>query len=219
MITPSPARAKPARATHRVALPPSGCISMVAPFPLLVGDAFADRESPPAPRDTFPETVADGELRHIAPDRARRTDPERQADVAAQARGVAREPRASVVEERGHADADQPPHVVRHEHPVFDREPGHARARELVDPEDARPRAVVPEIEDGVGRRPAEPGALQVNDQRLTAQVLARDGERARHVPRVRYARREHPAARPAETREPPAPERRDLRSEEHTSE
>src|SRR6266508_2591942 len=147
MITPSPARAKPARAIHRVALPLSGCISMAAPFPLLVGHAFADRESPPAPRETCPETVAHGELRHIAPGGARRPDPERQADVAAQAHGVARAPRASLVEERGHTDADQPPHFVRHEHPVFDREPGHARARELVDPEDARPRAVVPEIE------------------------------------------------------------------------
>src|SRR2546428_9603642 len=154
MTSPSSARPRPARAAHNVPPPPSppiaapcDCVSMSAPFPFLVGDTLPDREPPAAAQEALPEAIAHGELRHVAPDGARRADAQRHTDVPAQPRRLVGVPGTAVVEERRYAHAHQPPDVVRHEHPILDGEPGHAGPRELVDAEHARPFVVVAEIE------------------------------------------------------------------------
>src|SRR6266516_7719320 len=106
------ASARPARAAHSVAVPPCDCVSMAAPFPPLIGHALADRETPPADRESLAKPITDGELRDVAPYGARRTDAQRHPEVAPQPHPLIRVPGAAVVQERGDAHAQQSPRVV-----------------------------------------------------------------------------------------------------------
>src|SRR2546425_8553343 len=136
MISPISARPRPTRAAHSVASPvpaPCDCISMGPPFPRSVSHTLADREPPATARESLPEAIADGELRYVAADGARRAEAQRHAEVPSQPRRLVRVPGTTVVEERRDTHAHQPPHVVRHQHPILDGKPGHAGTRELVD--------------------------------------------------------------------------------------
>src|SRR3989449_5408530 len=159
------------------------------------------------PRSTlFPYTTL-FRSRHVAADGARRAEAQRHAEVPSQPRRLVRVPGTTVVEERRDTHAHQPPHVVRHQHPILDGKPGHAGTRELVDAEHARSLVVAPEIEQRVRRRPTEAGALEVEDQGLAAQGLARDPERPPHATGVGHPRGEDPVPTPAQHREPPGPQ------------
>src|SRR5258708_25872816 len=66
----------------------------------LVPHALADREPPTTPGEPLPEAISEGELRHIAPHRPGRPDPQRHTYRATQTGGLVLEPRATIVEER-----------------------------------------------------------------------------------------------------------------------
>src|SRR5689334_8861090 len=108
----------------------------------LIPQALPDREAPAAPREghaVLPEAIPDRDFRHVAPDRARGTDPERQTHVTPQpGRLAVRVPGPAVIDERREPDAHQAPRLVRHEHAVLEREPHHPGAVELVDAPHAR---------------------------------------------------------------------------------
>src|SRR3989449_11090627 len=100
MISPISARPRPTRAAHSVASPvpaPCDCISMGPPFPRSVSHTLADREPPATARETLPEAIADGELRHVAPDGARRADAQRHAEVPSQPRRLVHVPGTPLV--------------------------------------------------------------------------------------------------------------------------
>src|SRR5438093_12710848 len=102
MISPISARPRPTRAAYSVASPvppPWDCISIGPPFPRSVSHTLADREPPATARETLPEAIADGELRHVAADGARRADAQRHAEVPSQPRRLVRGPGPTVVEE------------------------------------------------------------------------------------------------------------------------
>src|SRR5207249_1025574 len=79
------------------------------------------------------EPVSDREFPHVTAHGARRPEAQRQPHVPTQPGPLVGVPRAPVVQERRHADADQAPQLVAHEHAVFENEPHHARPGELVD--------------------------------------------------------------------------------------
>src|SRR5437879_662049 len=158
----------------------------------LVADPLADCEAPAA-RGGKPlsEAVPDGELRDVAPHRPGRSDAQRHAHVTAQPRPLVRIPRAAVIEERGHAHTEQAPNFIGDEHAILERQPRHVRAGELVDAEDPWPVLGDPEVELVTGLGAAQLGALDVQNQRLIAKVLARHGHGRRHTPRVGDSGRE----------------------------
>src|SRR5438093_13355897 len=101
MISPISARPRPTRAAYSVASPvppPWDCISIGPPFPRSVSHTLADREPPATARETLPEAIADGELRHVAADGARRADAQRHAEVPSQPRRLVHVPGTTVVE-------------------------------------------------------------------------------------------------------------------------
>src|SRR4029077_2755420 len=86
------------------------------------------------------------------------------------------------------------------------REPRHVRARELMDAEDARAVLRDPQVELATGLGSAELRTFQVENQRLTREILARDGECTRHPPRVRSPRGEDAVRRRSQHRETTPP-------------
>src|SRR3989442_12453528 len=112
MISPISARPRPTRAAHSVASPvpaPCDCISMGPPFPRSVSHTLADREPPATARETLPEAIADGELRHVAADGARRAEAQRHAEVASQPRRLCLVPGPTPAEDRRATHAHHPP--------------------------------------------------------------------------------------------------------------
>src|SRR5258708_16498215 len=112
-----------------------------------VPHALADREAPTTPGDPLPEAISEGELRHIAPHRPGRPDPQRHTYRATQTGGLVLEPRATIVEERRDPDPHEAPQVLRAQQPVLERQPNPPCARELPAPKDARPVLPLPQIE------------------------------------------------------------------------
>src|SRR5256885_12146380 len=104
----------------------------------LVPHALTDREAPATAGDPLPEAVSDGELPHISAHGAGRPDPQRHAHRAAQTGRLVRGPGPAIIEEWRHPDAPEAPQAVGDEHAIFEREPCHVCARELMDAEDAR---------------------------------------------------------------------------------
>src|SRR5882762_2168561 len=177
----------------------------------LVPHAPADCEPPTTPGEPLAEAISEGELRHIAPDRSGRPDPQRHTHRATQTGGLALEPRATIVEERGDPDPHQAPQVLREQQPVLEREPDPACAGELVDSEDARPVLRVPQIELGARLGPAQLSALDVENQRVLPEILARDRQPRPHAPRVGPPSSEDSVRRRLQHRETTPPGRRDL--------
>src|SRR6266700_7522735 len=151
----------------------------------LVPHALTDREASTAPGEPLPEAISEGELRHIAPPRPGRPDPQRHTHRATQTGGLVLEPRATIVEERRDPNSHEAPYVLRDQQPVLEREPDPACAGELVDSEDAWPVLRVPQIELGARLRPAQLSALDVENQRLLLEILAGDGQAGRNQPRI----------------------------------
>src|SRR2546428_343172 len=85
-----------------------------------------------------------------------------------------RVPAPPPVEEGRGADAHEPPQRGGDEDAVLEREPGHGGARELVRAEHARTSLVEPQVELAPGASPLQRPPLEVQDQRLPGQVLAR---------------------------------------------
>src|SRR5947208_17120194 len=98
----------------------------------LVPHALTDREAPAAAGDPLPEAVSDGELPHISAHGAGRPDPQRHAHRAAQTGRLVRVPGPAIIEEARNPDAHDAPQVAGEGHAISEREPGHARARELM---------------------------------------------------------------------------------------
>src|SRR2546425_12804014 len=79
----------------------------------LVPHTLTDREAPAAAGDPLPEAISEGELRHIAPHRPGRPDPQRHTHRATQTGGLVLEPRTTIVEERCDPDPHEAPQVLR----------------------------------------------------------------------------------------------------------
>src|SRR5216684_369236 len=153
---------------------------------VLEAHGFANGDTPAAAREPGPEPIAHPKLPHVAAHGARRPEPQRYAHVAPKALRVSGVPRASIVEERGHTDRHEPPHLVRDEDAIFQGEPHHARAGEFVDAEDAGAVPRRPQVEFAARLGPAQGRALEVKNQGVTRQVLARDRQSTGDAPRVR---------------------------------
>src|SRR6266446_203382 len=177
----------------------------------LVPHALADREAPTTPGEPLPEAISEGELRHIAPHRPGRPDPQRHTYRATQTGGLVLEPRATIVEERRDPDPHEAPQVLRDQQPVLEREPDPACAGELVDSKDAWPVLRVPQIELRARLGPTQLSALDVENQRLLRDVLARDGQAGRNPPRIGTPGREDAVRRRLQHCETTPPGRRDL--------
>src|SRR2546428_8944910 len=116
MISPISARPRPTRAAHSVASPvpaPCDCISMGPPFPRSVSHTLADREPPATARETLPEAIADGELRHVAADGPPRPDAQRHPEVPSHPPRPVHPPATTAVHTPRQPPPPQPPHPAR----------------------------------------------------------------------------------------------------------
>src|SRR5437763_3753163 len=176
-----------------------------------VQDVPRRRERPVAAGEPFAPAIAERELSHVGDGQSRGTEPEREPGVATQPRRLGCVPGAPVVEVWCQADAEQAPHLVLHHEPVLESDPGLAGAGEGVRPEQAGALAVAPEIEFVPRLGPAQRAALQMKDERLAGQVLARDGHAAEDTPRVHPRAGEDTVRLTAQHGEPVVPDSGDL--------
>src|SRR5260370_42345480 len=89
---------------------------------VLEAHGFANGDTPAAPREPGPEPIAHPKLPHVAAHGARRPAPQRDPHVAPAPLRVPPVPRATIVDERGHTDRPEAPHLVRAQDAIAQRE-------------------------------------------------------------------------------------------------
>src|SRR5712691_7842266 len=145
-----------------VAVPPRDSVAISVPF-RLEDQPPAQRQRPAAPPEPLPEPVSYRDFGDVTTYRPGGAEAKRHPDIATEPSPLVRVPCAAPIDKRRHPETHEAGELVAHEHPIFQREPRHARARELVDAEDARPFLQYPEVELRPRFRPAERAAFEVD--------------------------------------------------------
>src|ERR1041385_7938575 len=170
----------PARTTSKML----SSISLPNPW-ALEGKSLAECKGPRLTAHAWTPAVSERQLRRVAANRARRPESDRKSRVPALTGRLVAIPGATVVHERRRADREQPEDLVGHEDAILEYAPGRARAREVVQAEQARLALLNPGIELGAGLGMRHDAALGVGDQRVARDVLADDRQLAARPRRV----------------------------------
>src|SRR5207237_6295397 len=111
-----------------------------------IGNVPCRSERPVPPAEALAKAIPQRELSDVGDGQPSRAEPEGEPRIPTEPRRLVVVPGAAVVEKRRQSYAEQPPHLVLHDHTVFEREPLHPSACEGVGAEQTGTLTVRPQV-------------------------------------------------------------------------